>query len=286
MGRSILRRVGDEAFNVVVSGGSLNVGGLLKQAAESTIRDKLTRVMYAGVARMLVGQVEIARAAGLMEESSPEIPETNLNEAAAEQDSSDQQLADSQNGEESLEEEEQEQEPPRVTASGTLAEAMSGALNTSHPMGTSFQLTADFAAGTISGSLEGSRTSTPGGWMNCFDPGDPSVEFDRIDVNTTESYTASFSGALDPETGEFSIAISPVGGTSGTKVSLFTHERCLNLNSKPYSGDQGWNGEGTISGGVSRDGGIEFSTSWTYSWFKGEVEVTGSWSGNGFVEQP
>jgi len=175
---------------------------------------------------------------------------------------------------------------PVVTASGTLSEAMSGALNTTHPMGTTFELKADFATGTISGTLKGSRTSTPGGWMNCFDPADPSTEFDRINVNTTESYVASFSGSIDKETGEFSIAITPTGGTSATKVSLFTHERCLDLNSKKYSGEQGWTGKGTISGGVSKDGGINFSTSWTYSWFKGEVLVNGQWNGTGIATPP
>jgi hypothetical protein len=58
------------------------------------------------------------------------------------------------------------------------------------------------------------------------------------------------------------------------------------MNSKKYSGDQGWNGKGTISGGVSKDGGIEFSTSWSYTWFKGEVQVNGRWSGNGIVASP
>ena len=126
---------------------------------------------------------------------------------------------------------EDDEELPQITASGTISEGMSGGFYTSNPMGTTFQLTADFSAGTITGTLKGARTSTPGGWMNCFDPADPSVEFDRIDVNTTESYDASFTGSIDKETGEFSIAISPVGQTSATKVSLFTHERCLDLNS-------------------------------------------------------
>jgi hypothetical protein len=179
--------------------------------------------------------------------------------------------------------EEKKEEKPFISASGTISEAMSGALNSTNPMGTTFQLTADYSTGTISGTLTGSRTSTPGGWMNCYDPEDPSREFDRIDVNTTESYQANFSGALDTETGEFSIAFTPVGGTTAEKVSLFTHERCLNLNSKQYSGVGGWTGQGTISGGVSKDGGIELNTSWTYSWFKGEVNVSGSWSGNGIV---
>ena len=180
-------------------------------------------------------------------------------------------------------EDEEEEKLPKVTASGTLSESMSEG---SGSMGTTFQLSADFSAGTINGTLKGSRASTPRGWMNCYDPGDSSTELDRIDVNTTDSYQASFSGTIDKETGEFSITITPTGQTSATKVSLFTHEECLDKNSVKYPGAHGWNGKGTISGGVSKDGGIEFSTSWTYSWYYAEIQVTGRWSGNGIVSTP
>jgi len=184
------------------------------------------------------------------------------------------------------EEEDKEKETPLVTASGELSERLSGPLDGSIPMGTTYQFTADFSAGTINGTLKGGRAATPGGYMTCHDPGDPSSEYDRIDVNTLESYEASFSGAIDKETGEFSIAITPVGQTSATKVSLFTHEQCLDKNAEKYPGEHGWNGKGTISGGVSKDGGFEFSTSWSYSWIYGEVQVTGSISGNGIVTKP
>jgi hypothetical protein len=185
-----------------------------------------------------------------------------------------------------LEFEEDDKPLPRVTASGTFSEGMSGSLNTSTPMGTTFQLTADFETGIINGTHKGSRTSTPGGWMSCYELGNPSLEYERIDVDTTESYDASFSGSIDKETGEFSISIAPTGNTSALKVTLFTDERCLNLNAKKCSGDQGWVGKGTISGGVSKDGGAEFTTSWSYTWFKGEVQENGSWSGNGIVASP
>ena len=68
LGRNILRKVGDEAFNTVASGGSLNVGRLVKQVAKSTMRGKLQSMMYDGLARLLTGQLEIARAAGVLEE--------------------------------------------------------------------------------------------------------------------------------------------------------------------------------------------------------------------------
>ncbi|MFO7944308.1 MAG: hypothetical protein R6U51_08440 [Anaerolineales bacterium] len=68
LGRNILRKVGDEAFNTVASGGSLNVGRLVKQVAKSTIWGKLKSMMYDGVARLLTDQLKIARAAGVLEE--------------------------------------------------------------------------------------------------------------------------------------------------------------------------------------------------------------------------
>ena len=72
LGRNILRKVGDEAFNTVVSGGSLNVGKLVKQTAKSVMRGKLKSMMYDGVARLLESQLEIARAAGVLEDKEPE----------------------------------------------------------------------------------------------------------------------------------------------------------------------------------------------------------------------
>jgi hypothetical protein len=105
-------------------------------------------------------------------------------------------------------------------------------------------------------------------------------------VDRTETYEASFSGSIDKETGEFSIAISPVGVTTPTKVSLFTHEECVFRNSERWSGEGGWNGSGTISGGVSKDGGVTFSTNWAFSWAFGEIQANGDWSGTGVVSPP
>ncbi len=102
----------------------------------------------------------------------------------------------------------------------------------------------------------------------------------------TFSYETSFSGSIDKETGEFNIAITPKGHTSATKVSLFTHEECLDKNSQKYPGEGGWNGNGTISGGVSKDGGINFSTNWKYTWPYGEIQVNGQWSGTGIATPP
>ena len=75
VGRNILRRVGDEAFEVVASGGTLSGGGikrLLKQAVKTTAREELKRTAVQGMERLLQGQVKIARAAGVLDDDSGE----------------------------------------------------------------------------------------------------------------------------------------------------------------------------------------------------------------------
>ena len=256
------------------------------EVGDGSLKDEARRALNAGFAARcaeyslsLTAQLESLKNSSQQESTSE--PETPLCKAV--------KLKKQTEGDEILDEllefdeDDDEEEQPTVTASGTLSEGVSEGSNS---LGTTFQLTADFSAGTISGTLKGSRTSTPRGWMNCYNPAEPSKELDRINVNTTDSYEVSFSGSIDKETGEFSIPITPTVQTSATKVSLFTHEECLDKNSMKYPGEGGWNGKGTISGGVSKDGGIEFSTSWTYSWFYGEVQVNGSWSGNGIVASP
>jgi len=256
------------------------------KVGDGSLKDEARRALNAGFAARcaeyslsLTAQLESLKNSGQQESTND--PAAPLCKAV--------KLKDQTEGDEILDEllefseDDDEEELPTVTASGTISEGMSSGSN---PMGTNFQLTADFSTGTINGTLKGSRTSTPRGWMNCKNTADLSKELDRIDVNTTDSYQASFSGSIDKETGEFDIAITPTGQTSATKVALFTHPECLDKNSEKYPGEGGWNGKGTISGGVSKDGGIEFKTSWNYTWFYGEIQVDGSWSGNGIVASP
>jgi len=76
LGRNILRKVGDEAFNTVVSGGSLSgevVRRLAKQAVKSTFREKLKQMTYRGVERLLQDQINIARAAGVLEDEEGDV---------------------------------------------------------------------------------------------------------------------------------------------------------------------------------------------------------------------
>ncbi len=70
LGRNIFRKVGDEAFNTVVSGGSLNSGvvrRLAKQAFKSTAREKMKQIIFRGVERLLEDQIRIAREAGVLD---------------------------------------------------------------------------------------------------------------------------------------------------------------------------------------------------------------------------
>jgi hypothetical protein len=75
LGRNILRKLGDEAFNTVVQGGSLGGGvarDILKRALTSTgrgmIKDAAQRMVLQGMQKLVEGQVQIARAAGVLED--------------------------------------------------------------------------------------------------------------------------------------------------------------------------------------------------------------------------
>jgi hypothetical protein len=68
LGRNFLRQIGPETLKIVVSGGSLSGGvlkNLIKQVAKSVGRQHLKQVVYQGVERMLMGQIQIAQAAGV-----------------------------------------------------------------------------------------------------------------------------------------------------------------------------------------------------------------------------
>jgi hypothetical protein len=108
--------------------------------------------------------------------------------------------------------------------------------------------------------------------------------YDTAYVDYVDAYTANFGGAIDTESGDFSLTIKANGSTSDRKTQPYTDERCVHLNSELAPGSIGWTGEGTISGYVTRDGSIEFTTRWTS--FGGNITVTGTWSGVGASENP
>lgn len=170
---------------------------------------------------------------------------------------------------------------PRVTAEGQFTETVTGSGNDSVAMGTTFQLTADLAAGTISGTLKGSRT-THNNPIQCIEQTNPSLVYDSGTVDYTDSYTASFSGSLEPKSGAFTISIAPKGNTTDRKTKPFTVERCLHYNAAPAPGSNPFTGVGTISGFVRADGSIEFTT----RWLAGAVTTSGTWSGTGAVILP
>lgn len=68
VGRAFLSRLGPEVLQIVASGGSLSGGvlrKLVKQVARSIGREKIKEVVFRGVERLLKGQLEILRAAGV-----------------------------------------------------------------------------------------------------------------------------------------------------------------------------------------------------------------------------
>lgn len=68
VGRNFLRQMGDEVLQIVASGGTLS-GGALKNLVKSYVkaeaRARIKQVVYQGVERLLRGQLEIAKAAGV-----------------------------------------------------------------------------------------------------------------------------------------------------------------------------------------------------------------------------
>lgn len=75
LGRNILRKVGDEAYNTVIQGGSLGGGvarDILKQALTSTgrgmLKDAAQRMVLQGMQKLVEDQVQIAQEAGIIED--------------------------------------------------------------------------------------------------------------------------------------------------------------------------------------------------------------------------
>ncbi len=75
---------------------------------------------------------------------------------------------------------------PVVTASGQFSEMLSGTVNTSRPLGATFEITVDFTKGTIIGNLSGGRT-TSGNPVDCVDGDDPSLVLDTSYVDYTDA---------------------------------------------------------------------------------------------------
>jgi hypothetical protein len=175
-------------------------------------------------------------------------------------------------------EEPTKQTPPRVAAEGDFSEEFSGG-DGSPPMGTSFTLLADYGAGTVAGTLRGGQT-VPNVPIPC------GTEEELTDVAYAEfraTYTAQFSTSLDPESGDFSSAIAPAGSCSAHYTQPFTVEGCTQFNNQSVPGCNPWSGQGTITGFVTKDGYIEFTTQWATG---GGSRASGSWNGGGSVSTP
>ena len=164
-----------------------------------------------------------------------------------------------------------------------LAETVTGDV-ASKATSTSFVLTADFAAGTVVGSLEGTIDYDAG--RLCVNPNNPSETWDYMPVAYVAAFGADVSGSLDVSSGEFSTSIAPAGEiVDRTVTQLFTDSRCTQYNSDPPPeigpfGNLGpFTGTGTLSGMVSPSGEARATTDWQ----AGNAQVSGSWSGQGEV---
>lgn len=274
---------------------------LIKEVAPEVIRDMLltgqpltAKIFWKGVVKNFRSRAKRALGHKLVSQGVPPefLAETGLDlELEEEQEPvTEDQPAEPDEEEQETVTEDQPEEPedeeevlPVISASGTFSETLSGAVNTSRPMGVDFQLQASYVTGKINGTLTGGRT-TSGNPVECVSNEDPSIVYDTAFVDYIDSYTASFSGEIDPENGDFNIKIVPKGGTTDRQTTPFTVEGCLHLNSQPAPGSAGWTGDGTISGYVTQDGFIDLNTYWTS--FGGQIEVAGNWSGPGTVETP
>lgn len=68
LGRNFLRSLGDEALQIVISGGSLSgatLKNLIKHTARTMGRERIKEAVFQGVQKLLQGQLEIAQAAGV-----------------------------------------------------------------------------------------------------------------------------------------------------------------------------------------------------------------------------
>jgi hypothetical protein len=273
----LIKEVAPEVIRDMVLTGQPLTAKIFWKGVRKVVRSRLKRAVGLNLAKQGVPP-EILAEAGLdleLEEEQEPITEDQPVEPEEEQE----QVTEDQ----PAEPEDEVEVLPVISASGTFSETLSGAVNTSRPMGVDFQLQANYVTGKINGNLTGGRT-TSGNPFECVSNEDPSIVYDTAFVDYTDSYTASFSGTIDPETGDFSIKIIPKGSTTDRITTPFTVEGCLHLNSQPAPGSSGWTGDGTISGYVTKDGFIDLKTYWTS--FGGQIEVAGSWSGPGTIETP
>jgi hypothetical protein len=87
-GRNFLRNLGQESLQIVASGGTLSgttLKGLVKHQIKAMGRQRIRETVYKGVERLLLGQMEIARAAGVdicAEEPATEESSTGKEETA------------------------------------------------------------------------------------------------------------------------------------------------------------------------------------------------------------
>jgi hypothetical protein len=273
----LIKEVAPEVIRDMVLTGQPLTAKVFWKGVRKVVRSRLKRAVGLNLANQGVPPEILAEAGLELELEVEQEPETEIQPAEPDEEQ------EPETEDQPTESEEEEEILPVISASGKFSETLSGPVNTSKPMGVNFQLQANYVTGKINGNLTGGRT-TSGNPVECVSNEDPSIVYDTAYVDYIDSYTASFNGTIDPESGDFNIKIAPKGSTTDRQTAPFTVERCLSLNSQPAPGSTGWTGDGTISGYVTKDGFIDLKTYWTS--FGGQIEVAGSWSGAGTVETP
>jgi hypothetical protein len=144
---------------------------------------------------------------------------------------------------------------PVITFVGSLQESVAaGGVDT---FTSTVTLVADFESGTASGIITGNGAGLES--FSCV-AGD-----DLLDIGTAtyvSSYSGTFLGRFDTESGGFSGELE-VGGVVTAFVSdPFTHPACLGLNDEPLPAIGAWSGGGSISGSIWETAAV-ITTSWT-----------------------
>ena len=108
-------------------------------------------------------------------------------------------------------------------------------------------LTINFGAGTVTGTLSGSRSEILSN--ACFEG---STQIDDAQAVATSSFTTGFSGAISTTGGPYNAGLSISGTTSYTLAKPFTDPRCLSQNQLPPPAP--FNASGTVSGVATGSG--------------------------------
>jgi hypothetical protein len=117
-------------------------------------------------------------------------------------------------------------------------------------------LSFNFAAGTVTGTLSGTRVGVLDN--KCYS-GDQLVE--TVEATATDTFSSALSATIAPTGGPFSSPVDITGTTTYAITKPFTHPSCLGGNQVPAP--KPFSGFGSVSGVVPADGPISFNVNTT-----------------------